>query len=264
VRYQERMNAAIAAASSALAHGFSNGEPAQAEALAFVEHVIEAAAGRVFFELEAARKAAARGEAVALLERHLCGECLELLTPEPERPTIGGDPDIPGSTELAERATFLGWAGRVEELGGQELELAGVEVTPRMAMIFELHANAADRHPLGIGQDIRHAIDALHVREDADAVAIFEELAAAEEVAAKREKGAACLEALRVLVDPDLDDATALDAIADWTLEELAQVLEWSEAEFQAQAIAAVAGPDAARMIAPTPEVVAQFKRRTK
>jgi len=263
MRYRERMNAAIAAASSALAHGFSNGEPAQAEALAFVEHVIEAAAGRVFFELEAARKATRRGEAVAELERHLCGECLELLTPEPERPTIG-DPDIPGSTELAERATFLGWAGRVEELGGQELELAGEEVTPRMALIFELHANAADRHPLGIAQDIRHAIDALHVREDADAVAIFEELAAAEEVAAKQEKGAACLEALRVLVDPELEDSRALDLIADWTLEELAQVLEWAEVAFKAATIEAVAGPDAARFLPPIPEVVAQYKRRTK
>jgi len=250
MRYRERMNAAIAAASSALAHGFSNGEPAQAEALAFVEHVIEAAAGRVFFELEAARKATRRGEAVAELERHLCGECLELLTPEPERPTIG-DPDIPGSTELAERATF-------------ELELAGEEVTPRMALIFELHANAADRHPLGIAQDIRHALDALHVREDADAVAIFEELAAAEEVAAKQEKGAACLEALRVLVDPELEDSRALDLIADWTLEELAQVLEWAEVAFKAATIEAVAGPDAARFLPPIPEVVAQYKRRTK
>jgi hypothetical protein len=254
------MNAAIAAAVHASSPWFPG---SQDDITKFVEHILEAAAGRVFYELEAARAAAARGDAVALLERHLCGECVELLTPEPERPTIG-DPDIPGSAELEERTTFLGWSGRVEELGDQEQDLCGEEVTPRMALIFELHTNAADRHPLGIAQDIAHAIDAIHVHEDADAIAILDDLAAAEEVAAKREKGAACLAALRVLVDPDLEDSRALDLIADWTLEELAQVLEWAEVEFKAQALAAVSGPDVARTIAPTPEVVAQLKRRMK
>lgn len=256
--YQERMNTAKAAALLASSECFvGNRENAET----FIEQVIEAATARVFLDLDAEGKRRHRAEAVAVLGDDLCGECVELLTPEAETAPTGigiGDPNIPGSVELAERDLFLSWHNRIAEVGE-----GLAEDGPRFALICELHASMGDRHPLGIAENIGQAIGALHAGDDDEARATLDDLAAAELGAAKIEKGGACLEALRVLVDPELDDDQARGLIADWTMAELVAVLTWAEVAFKCATISAGAGADAARMIPAIPEVVAAFKRAT-
>ncbi|KKN47408.1 hypothetical protein LCGC14_0663210 [marine sediment metagenome] len=225
-------------------------------ATSIVEQTIEAATASVFLRLETEGAKRQRLDAVDVLRPHLCGECVELLDPEPEAPTgaIREGDETPGSTELAERSLFLGWAGRVAELDLGDRCLMGADdaPTPRGSLVWELHASVAERHPLGIAESLYNVIGALHTGDDKDAVATLEDLAYAELGAARSEKIASIVIALRSLIDPDVDKDRAAEIVDDWTLEELVQVEEWVTARLAAMGN----GP-----VPTKPAVVAAFER---
>jgi len=262
-RFQHDLNVASARAADELA-GLHAGEPDHDTATCIVENIIEAAAARVFLDLEREGRRRSRLEAVAVLRPiGLCGECSDLLAPPEEEAPAEEEHDQeeadaeaaglrPGAEEARERALFLGWAGQVRELPGPELEASGQE-TSRMTLIRNIHTSVGRRHPLGIAESLSSTIAALHIAEDQEAIGLLEDLAAAELEAEAREKGEAALGALLTLVDPELEQEEARGIIADWTLAELGQVLGWAELRYSAAVSDAVTPP--------TPEVVAALAR---
>lgn len=235
--YQDLLNAATASAADHLAELVADFDRASPDlATRIVEQVIEAATARVFLRLETEGARRRRLEAVDVLRPNLCGACVELLDPEPEAEAVlgVGDEDVAGSCELAERMLFLGWAGRVERLTHDGEGQTYSEDDDRFQLIVEIHASVAARHPLGIAESLYRAIGALHVGDDRDAQLALEDLALAEFGAAMREKAEGVLGALRVLVDPELDEERAREELKTWTLEELVLVEAWAEQAYKA------------------------------
>lgn len=254
------MNAAKATAVDKLADLVAySGEDCRDIATVIVEATIEAATRRVFLELENEGRRRSRLDALEVLEQDLCETCVETLSPTPAPPPEGDG--TPGSTELEERALFLGWAGRVENL---EPDDSTDDEGPRLELVFEIHANLAQRHPLGIAQDLAQAIAALHICDDRDASMVLLELAEAEEAAARAEKTDACLRLLAQVLDPEvaperisIPNKVALAEMADWTLEELDHTWEWARLA-QHAALTPGASPP------PMPAVVDAIRRRLK
>lgn len=252
--YTERAAQAAAGAIRKLADLVAySGEDCEDIATAIVEQVIEAAAGRVFHDIKQEGARRRRLEAMAELEQDLCPACVDRLgfpPPVADQDLVGkGDPNVPGSVELAERELFLGWRRRAAEL-----EPTGEEGSPREALIFELHASRSQRHPLGIAEDLSHAIEALHTGDDQEAVDILDNLAEAELQSALSEKRAAFLGAVKVVVDPDADELEAAALVAEWTVPDLDRALLWADAEFSAATSGAV--------VPPKPECVAALERK--
>lgn len=250
----------LTAASKAAADGLVellaySGEDCPDLSTRLVEHIIVAATAHTLIYIEGVQRKQERLQAVGVLRPHLCGDCLELLDPEPEPAVrVGeGDEDVPGSVELAEYELFCGWARRAADLvpPGKAVR----EGSLRFDLIAELHASVAERHPLGIAESLYSAIGALHCGDDRDAVVTLGDLAAAELWAAKSEKAAGIITALRVLVG-QLNEDQIPDAVSTWTLEELEEVEAWA-------AIVLNAGPTETVVII-KPEVVVALERELK
>lgn len=251
--YQDLLNSASTAAETELNKIVSGAIKVLYPDIAtkIVEHIIEAATARTFLRLENEGAKRQRIEAVDVLRPNLCGACVELLDPKsgPVIATIGQkDYNVPGSTELAERALFLGWASRVVELGHGSIHQTlwptrQDEDDPRFVLIAELHASVAARYPLGIAESLYQAIGALHAGDDRDAELTLKDLAQAEMASAMNEKAAGVLGALKVLVDPELDEERVLKEIKTWTLEDLVQVEGWAEAAFKVRTTEAGSPP---------------------
>ncbi len=257
-KLRQRLGEASATAAERLASLHTEESPDLGTATCVVENIIEAAAARVILDLDREGRRRARFDAVAELEPHLCGACVDLLGPRPEDflEEAAEPSEEPGEVELEERALFLKWSGEVSRLepGGDP----GDPENPRGALVLELHASVASRSPIGIAESLYVAINSLHIGEDKEAVLVLEDLAAAELEAAKLEKGEAALGAILTLVEPDLDKEEVREIIADWTLAELEQVRQWADAGFEAQAQAAVGVMPA---LVPTPAVIVALAR---
>lgn len=78
------------------------------------------------------------------------------------------------AASIADEKLFRGWAERIRAglppLPGDETD----EDSPRMALINEIHAEVARRHPLGIAEELYAAISCLHSDADLDALEILD------------------------------------------------------------------------------------------
>lgn len=105
-----------------------------------------------------------------------------------ERLAARGEPqpcDAPSDDELQAQgsreneALFRGWLKRVAELEHMETDEGG----PRFKIIEEIHANVAERYPLGIAVQLNEVIGCLSCcgsHEDLEAADLLEDLADAE------------------------------------------------------------------------------------
>jgi len=238
---QDLLNKATAAALLASSECFvGNAE----NATAFIEHVIEAATARVFLDLHRERARRERAAALEVLAPDLCGECVELnghaLDLADGWTPAAVDGERPGDAELAERAMFLDWSGRCQELHGEGGD-PGDPRGQRGGLVAELHASIGERHPLGLARHLSLALGELADGDDKAAARLLEDLADDELKAARNEKAAACGGATIAPVDAEADPEKIEAEVTGWTLGELDAFLAW--ADDAADCVAAGARP---------------------